>query len=364
MFIKKLISYLLIVVITIFMLELSLRILGMIPVDSTSMINDDAIGIRMRANIPLGYSNQTNKFGFNDAETNENVTKIAGKRVAFIGDSFVFGVVQRDKNFVEVMQALLNEQNANVDIINLGIPSIGPKNYLQLLKHDARRLRAQAAYVMLFVGNDIIQSHPDFELRILLGAPRSVLRKPYMIGIHSDYLYSYRALRAVMRILKERYADNQDSPTGFSRANYLAVERQRSAIYKRDMSGYVKSSYDGIEKVIHDLKVAAEHDGVDLRVVIAPDEIQIDSGLRMAVLGEKALLQEVYDFHQPQRILSAQLRKAGIQYIDLLPGFLEASRTRVLYKSNDSHWNIEGNRLAAELIYKEWMQESGNSVSY
>jgi hypothetical protein len=44
------------------------------------------------------------------------------------------------------------------------------------------------------------------------------------------------------------------------------------------------------------------------------------------------------------------LARAGLQTIDLLPAFEEAGRGVRLYKPRDTHWNLAGNRVAAEAI--------------
>ena len=48
-------------------------------------------------------------------------------------------------------------------------------------------------------------------------------------------------------------------------------------------------------------------------------------------------------------MLSDRLDKLGIKYIDLLPSFSENSGER-LYRVRDTHWNIAGNQLAANII--------------
>jgi hypothetical protein len=51
-------------------------------------------------------------------------------------------------------------------------------------------------------------------------------------------------------------------------------------------------------------------------------------------------------------MLSRELGQRGIRSLDLLPAFRNSSAAR-LYKPRDSHWNIAGNRLAAEAIAPE-----------
>jgi hypothetical protein len=53
---------------------------------------------------------------------------------------------------------------------------------------------------------------------------------------------------------------------------------------------------------------------------------------------------------QPNRLIASALGAEGIKTLDLLPTFQEAGRSAVLYKPQDTHWNLAGNQLAAKAI--------------
>ncbi len=50
------------------------------------------------------------------------------------------------------------------------------------------------------------------------------------------------------------------------------------------------------------------------------------------------------------RMLSRDLENMKVKQFDLLEPFKQASTREPLYKPNDTHWNIAGNKLAAEVI--------------
>ncbi|HET9844625.1 MAG TPA: hypothetical protein VFQ02_02675, partial [Nitrospira sp.] len=56
------------------------------------------------------------------------------------------------------------------------------------------------------------------------------------------------------------------------------------------------------------------------------------------------------DFDLPNTRLAQELQGRGIKHLDLLPAFKGASKERRLYIPRNTHWNIEGNRLAASLL--------------
>jgi hypothetical protein len=87
-----------------------------------------------------------------------------------------------------------------------------------------------------------------------------------------------------------------------------------------------------------------------LIVVLLPDEMQVDLALQARVVEASNLNEETLDFMLPNRLLRESLQQLKIDHLDLTPEFLGASATQRLYRPNDSHWNIAGNRLAAHLI--------------
>jgi hypothetical protein len=90
---------------------------------------------------------------------------------------------------------------------------------------------------------------------------------------------------------------------------------------------------------------------IEFKVVIIPDEVQVNSSLQTEVLSILPdELQKKWNVSFPIDQFTTALREAKIGYIDLFPQFLAAAKARTLYKPRDSHWNIAGNRLAAEII--------------
>lgn len=346
------------VVATLVLLEVALRIVSIFPNDSKTFVNDENIGIRMRPSLPIGDGNITNSLGFNDIEHSPD-RKLKGRRLAIIGDSFVFGVVHRDDNFTQIMQKKFRRSSNDTEVINMGIPATGPVNYLGLLRNDAVRLKADTVYAIFFIGNDIVQSHPDFTTKVHFGSAREVLVRPHLVGWNKEYSYVFRTARAGARLIYERYLTEKEEGATFSRSTYFSIEKQRAIVFEKDMSRYVEESYIGSIRFLSELSETAISQGMSFRVILAPDEIQVDKPLRAAVSSAYRMEQDKYDFRQPQRILSKQLGEKGIPFIDLLPAFEEAGKTAALYTKYDSHWNEAGNKLAADIIANVEMNKRG-----
>ncbi len=78
------------------LLEIVLRIGAQFPSDSPVFVGDPQVGFRYRPHSELGRRS-TNSRGFNDVELPRQPP--AGmRRIAFVGDSFVFGVVPPREN--------------------------------------------------------------------------------------------------------------------------------------------------------------------------------------------------------------------------------------------------------------------------
>ena len=104
------------------------------------------VGLRIYNSIdplPIFYSGNPNRFrgkpfapfwnfhlnsrGFNDVEFSAHKTP-GTIRILGIGDSFAFGVVPYEYNYLTLVEQYLKQSGHNVELINMGIPSIGPKS--------------------------------------------------------------------------------------------------------------------------------------------------------------------------------------------------------------------------------------------
>src|SRR4030095_10830935 len=118
------------------------------------------------APLPIFYSNSYNRFrgkpfapdwnshlnskGFKDVEF--NTRKAAGTtRILGIGDSFAFGVVPYENNYLTLVEHYLNQSGHRVELINMGIPSTGPSDYLSLLAHEGLPLEPDRVLLSFFI---------------------------------------------------------------------------------------------------------------------------------------------------------------------------------------------------------------------
>jgi hypothetical protein len=73
--------------------------------------------------------------------------------------------------------------------------------------------------------------------------------------------------------------------------------------------------------------------------------------MRAEVLDALKVKEDSLDFDYPNALLKNYLEKHRIHYVDLTGPMRQAAQTKRLYVLRDTHWNIEGNKLAAEIIF-------------
>jgi len=327
--------------------EIGLRIVSLFPGSNAVYVPDRQLGFRVRPRATWGL-NTTNAGGFNDEEPAATAGPL---RCVIIGDSFVFGAVRRKDNFVEGFKALA-AGHAGLETLNLGIPAAGPENYLRVLQYEPEVKGAKLAILVLFVGNDVSQGHPDFKTRVWLGAPRAMLRSPWLVRPSADYLYSVKTLRAAWRVLRWMAFERSRSGEGSLPEDvFLEIEMQNLAVCRREPGRFMQSCYDGTLAFLDAIRTEADRQHIKLAVVLAPDQFQVDAALRARMISRFDLNINDYDIDLPQRVLRVSLEDRGVPVLDLLPKFRAQEEKEQLYVPRDTHWNEAGNALAARQMF-------------
>ena len=257
------------------------------------------------------------------------------RRVAAFGDSFAVGVVPYAENFLTRLDALLDDGRPT-EVLNLGIVSTGPEDYLHLWRTEVRPYRPDLVLVCLFVGNDI-------------RAPRRSSL------LHRDSLLAFAVPARLWSVGRQGHgaaaAASAPEEATFDEASFLAVERDRLRLCRLPPDDKVRRSWEATLAILDQL---AAETGSALRVALIPDEYQVNDAL-FATLAEGR--EADYDREDPQRRLAAWCAGRGVPCLDLLPALREAERDERTYKPRDTHWNERGNRVAAQAL-AEWLGRS------
>jgi hypothetical protein len=141
------------------------------------------------------------------------------------------------------------------------------------------------------------------------------------------------------------------------------IETARSHIFEKQ-SRIFASDFETTMKYLIQIKQLCDQRHIALRFVLIPDEEQVNRTLQARVLqlAEARKKPDDFDFTLPNRLLAARLKDQNIEFVDLLDEFARAGSQAVLYKPRDTHWNIAGNRLAAETIARELFHLQGPKI--
>jgi hypothetical protein len=275
-----------------------------------------------------------NSAGFNDVERRPRKPD-AVHRIVAIGDSVTFGVVPRQHNYVALLEHELATHRPT-EVVNMGVPGTAPNDYLAILVDEGLSYSPDLVMVGFFIGN-------DFESR----ARRWYEHSFAMTLVHFLWRLGTSAGEGATWIEATRGTYEDDVPT-FGEERFLEIEVSRANIYVDDAS--LRDAAARAADYLGEMDDVTRRTGAEFVVVIIPDEVQVDSALQKLVTHAHGAPPERFDFDRPNRVLADHLSRRGIEFIDLTPAFREAARGQRLYKPQDTHWNIAGNRLAADVL--------------
>ncbi len=334
--VKSVVSILLIVLITICILEVSLRIYA--KYKPTFIFPSNNLFSFRGQPYAQHYDYNLNSKGFNDVE--HDIKKPAGvARIITIGDSFVFGVVPYKYNYYTLLESKLNRNGKKYEIVNMGISSAGPKEYLTLLSSEGLGYNPDIAIVNIFLGNDLLDAIKEDAPAVSNSYVRLYFKFVYKLLMH------YRGKKDFLQCL---YSDSL--PT-FDDQKYYEIERYRSVIFLKDNKlppNYIHTTYYYLGK----MKQLCDARKIRLLVILIPGEIQVNKELQNTVANIYNIKADRFDFTLPTRILSKYLDNSSIEYYDLTNEFINKAVSINLYKPKDTHLNLAGNEFAAELLFK------------
>ena len=318
-----------------------------------------------------------NDMGFNDREF--QVAKPPGIfRIMALGDSFCYGMVPYPANVQTLVEESLNRDcPRKVEIMNMGLPGAHTWEYETLFRLASPVFQPDLVVVHFYMGND----GPDL-VRHSNGLPMT--GRP----IWSSYLSSFvrnafKYLLAVEKVpspsarnqppgqappqiygggkINPALPDLNDDSPSFREPRFTA-----QAFLKQLMDELVRFYDPGPEHTRQDwapimanlegIRKEAKERGMETALILYPSALQVYPDL----MAKTTALAESRDYipgfapgrvdpRAPNRVLGEYARRNRLPSLDLTPVFTEAAGASLqpLYLNRDTHWNFEGNRLAA-----------------
>jgi hypothetical protein len=295
-----------------------------------------------------------NARGHNDREPLADASGVV--RIVALGDSFAYGVVGYDANFLTLLEAQLAERaGARVEVVNLGLPNLQPKDYLQMLVDDGLPLHPDLVLVCLFAGNDF--KPPGNATFLDARNWRMVAFATRLFGVLRERA---REPYGPRRSPAARYAGSASKESGaapkgwvpppqvFSEEAYLGIAKEYVPVVRRAPDDDTRAAIDDALGIVGE--IAARAAPAPVAVAVLPSELQVNPALRARVLASLALQEGDLDLDRPARATRAALESRGVTVIDLLPPLAAAERDAPTYALRDSHWNERGNAVAARAL--------------
>ena len=255
-------------------------------------------------------------------------------RIVVLADSFGIGFVPYENNFIRLLEEKLNADShaaRRYEVVNLSVPSIGPAEYHWLLVNEALPLDPDLVICCVFTGNDFTDNAPA------------------ALGLFDDESYAtFRVLRRALAVFQNRQrvaeASTQAIGRQFSRDEYFRLERAGLQICLRESS---RPLYD---RALGELDRMASLISDRLLLFVIPREYQVnDPWWQELMASDRA--PERYDRELPNRVLREFCSERGIPCADPLEALRQSPGPT--YLPRDTHWNVAGNRIGADVLARE-----------
>ena len=253
------------------------------------------------------------------------------RRIVALGDSFAVGIVRYEQNFLTLVDAGL-DITGPTEILNFGVIGIGPAEYLELWRTEASRYQPDVVLLCIYVGNDFVRRRASSLLHRESCATLTVAVRLWQVFTHAAVAGEGPDLGIV----------NQESPT-LTEAEYATVLQQHVRVFAREPDSETRLAIADTLGLLDEIAAAV---GPRLRVVLIPDELQIDEGIWQRLVASGGAL----DRQAPGRLLREFFAARRVPCLDLYDALATAAATGSVYVPRDMHWNARGNAAAAAAI--------------
>lgn len=317
--------------ITLLLLEVALRVTN--TISPSFIFYADSYGrYRGRPGAPH-HGSTLNSRGFNDQERSVQRPVQVVTRIVALGDSFAFGVVPRPANYLTLIEQMLSADGA-VEVINLGVAGTEPRDYRAIFVDEGLQFRPDLVLISAYIGNDLEVRRPRW------------YERSYVTTL-LNFLWNLHRARQTVIVAEGALAPYEDDEPSLDSGTFERIQMERAWLYTSTDEALSAASTRAVADLV-EIRDLARGIGADCIVVLIPDETQVNPSLQREVA--RAWGRVSIDFNRPTRVVAAALARAGLPAIDLLPAFVAAGSGVRLYKPRDTHWNIAGNRVAAEAI--------------
>jgi len=324
----------------------------------------------------------------NLADLNYNDTTIPRQkpddeyRILSFGDSFGYTITKYPYSYHGIAATLLNNigLDKTIRIVNLGEPAISFYQYVQGYRYWASLIDHDAVIFTVYLGNDVLDVAyayvaNDIEINRIFGraemnmqtGQRRLTTIPHKYPLRMlDYGYAYYLM------WKGDIAPTEDTDRGpYNRAVAELQADQYYSILLTQMDNFAADKLPDLQKGYHAciqfMRAVSEirHNGKQVIIMLAPNEAQVTAEPKQKLVNRFQIQLNRYDLELSAYLLQQIVTRIDphIPVLHLFEGFLCATRDgQDLYYGTDTHWSVEGNRLAGEYlaraVAKLWFKQN------
>jgi len=282
-----------------------------------------------------------------------NIVRILG-----LGDSFAFGHgVEFEESFLYILEENLQSiYGQHIEVIKAGTPGIGPQKYLSILKSEGLKYSPDVVLVCIFIGNDIndiaVSNIKSAETKNTTAIKNTevtnTLRKDKEVNNLKTYLrrnihlYSFIVDRIkTIPIFRETL---QKTGIGSGLIGTYVID-----VLKKEYTHDYLAKWDEAFNVLTEIHELSD----SLIVVLIPTREQVYPDRLEKAVKQLGYSMDDIDIMHPNNKLIRFCELNNIRCIDLLPYFSENATNKMLYFDIDPHFNVTGNKLAADILTKK-----------
>lgn len=243
---------------------------------------------------------------------NYDLSKLTERDIVIVGDSFVWGQgVEIDQRFGDVLQARLRQSDPKTTVYSLGIIGVGLRDYVKTVKEVPLRPRVQRM-IVAYYQNDMppMDTVDGWMEKLSLAVGRSSV-----------------SARLLLDALRVSFAPNVDQYTRILLDQYA------------DEGTDFPSRWRTLVAYFHTLFELSSERSLEKPILVIIPALATGDQEKWASIHQRL----------------AQLAKdVGFEALDLFPDFKVGTPDALRYRlvPNDLHFDIEGNRIVADRLYR------------
>jgi len=274
-----------------------------------------------------------NSFGFRDEQW-----KVRGKqgvqRIAFLGDSYVFGAgLAEHKRFSELLES------ETCQALNFGVSGYSTDQELLLYRSHVKQFKPDLVVLSLFIGNDVEDNAVPFPANTTKSKPYFVLDGNQLelknFPVNENQQEQADERQAYFLLEAKRWLNQNLYSYTFIVGLLRSVPFTNSLLVSAEKTQDFAPALELTAAIVEQLRDEARQQNAELLVLIIPSPNQLSKG------DDKRNPWVPY--------LSEKLDQAGVSYIDLLEEFKKLPNEN-FYFALDEHLDNHGNEKVAELL--------------